>query len=128
MTDDTRLPEISDAARGVLDVLNPTLVEQLAADLGDFAPGLAELIIDTAYGGLYSRPGVDLKTRQLATVAALTVMGGHNRPQLQANIGHALAAGATEEEIVEIIMQMLIYAGAPAVINAIWAAREVLRP
>lgn len=112
----------------MIDVLNPGLVEQFTADLDGFAPGIAELIMETAYGRLYSRPGVDLKTRQLATVAALTAQGGQTGPQLQANVRHAVAAGATEEEIVEIIMQMLIYAGAPAVINALWAAKEVLRP
>jgi 4-carboxymuconolactone decarboxylase len=119
---------ISPEAAAVLEVINPDLVDGLAADLEEFAPGVTRLIIETAYGGLYSRPGVDLKTRQLATVAALTAMGGQTRPQLQANIRHAVAAGASPEEIVEIILQMLIYAGAPAVLNALWAAREVLQP
>lgn len=112
----------------MLRTLNPGLVEALSADLEDFAPGVTSLIVETAYGGLYSRPGLDLKSRQLATVAALTALGGHTGPQLQANIRHAVAAGAAEEEIVEVVLQMLIYAGAPAVINALWAARAVLRP
>ncbi len=118
---------ISTAAKDVVEQINPGLTDQLTADLDDFAPGIAELIIETAYGQLYSRPGVDLKTRQLATIAALAAMGGQTRPQLQANVRHAVAAGATETEVVEIIMQMMIYAGAPAVLNALWAAREVLR-
>lgn len=126
MNDPLRVP-ISSAAHEIVQEINPDLIGQLSGDLDDFAPGIAELIIETAYGRLYSRPGVDLKTRQLATIAALTAMGGQTRPQLQANIRHAQAAGATETEIVEVIMQMIIYAGAPAVLNALWAARDVLR-
>lgn len=119
---------ISPAAVEIVQEINPGLIEQLSRDLDDFAPGIAELIIETAYGRLYSRPGVDLKTRQLATIAALAAMGGQTRPQLQANVRHAVAAGAKESEIVEVIMQMMMYAGAPAVLNALWAARDVLRP
>ncbi len=119
--------DISEKARHLVDKINPGLTQRLAEDLEDFAPGMTELIIETAYGKLYSRPGVDLKTRQLATIAALTAMGGQTGPQLQANIRHAVSVGATEQEIVEIIMQMTIYAGAPAVLNALWSAREVLR-
>lgn len=118
----------SQAAQNILDQINPGLAESLNNDLEDFAPGVSELIIETAYGSLYNRPGLDLKTRQLATIAALTAVGGQTRPQLQANIHHAVAAGANETEIVEVIMQMMIYAGAPAVLNALWAARETLRP
>lgn len=127
MTEAASTPTVSDEARRILATLNPSLPESLADDLGDFAPGIAELICDVAYGQLYNRPGLDLKTRQLATIAALTAMGGQTAPQLQANVRHAVAAGAEQHEIVEVIMQMLIYAGAPAVLNALWAAREVLQ-
>jgi len=77
------------------------------------------------YGRHYARPGLDLRTRQLCTIAALTVLGGQTAPQLKINIEHTLAAGASREEIVEAIWQMAVYGGLPAAINGINAAREV---
>jgi 4-carboxymuconolactone decarboxylase len=65
-------------------------------------------------------PGLDLKTRELATVAALTAMGTV-RPQLEVHLGAALNAGAIREELVEVIMQMAVYAGFPAALNGIAA-------
>jgi 4-carboxymuconolactone decarboxylase len=105
--------------------LNPNL-EQFLADRYDHAlPGFAETLIEQAYGRFYAREGLDLKTRQIATVAALTAMGGQTGPQLKINIHHALAAGASEKELFEVIYQMAIYGGMPAAINGINAAMEV---
>ncbi|WP_274426999.1 carboxymuconolactone decarboxylase family protein [Chelativorans sp. YIM 93263] len=104
--------------------LNPEL-EAILADRYDGAlPGFSETLIETAYGRLYAREGLDLRTRQLATVAALTVLGGQTAPQLKVNIEHTLAAGASEREILEIILQMAAYGGWPAAINGINSALE----
>ncbi|MGE4327245.1 MAG: carboxymuconolactone decarboxylase family protein, partial [Pseudodonghicola sp.] len=73
----------------------------------------------------YAREGLDLRTRQLCTVAALTAMGGQTGPQLKVNIEHALAAGASEREVLEVIWQMAVYGGMPAAINGLNAAIEV---
>src|SRR3546814_9470599 len=85
----------------------------------------SDLIIEFGFGDVYSRPGLDLKTRELATVAALTVMG-NARPQLEVHLAAALNVGATREEIIETIIQMSLYAGFPAALNAITALRAVL--
>ncbi len=85
---------------------------------------MADWITDFAYGDVVSRPGLDLKTRELATVAALTALG-HAQPQLKAHIGGALNAGCEPQEIIEVILQMAVYAGFPASLNGINAAREV---
>lgn len=88
------------------------------------APDLARYIVEFAFGDIFSRPGLDLKSRELATVAALTAMG--NSPaQLRAHIQGALNAGCTQQEILEIILQMVLYAGFPATINGVQAAQEV---
>ena len=92
--------------------------------LEETAPDLARYIVEFAFGDIFSRPGLDLKSREMATVAALTAMG--NSPaQLRAHIHGALNAGCTQQEIIEIVLQMLLYAGFPAAINGVQAAKEV---
>ena len=71
-----------------------------------------------------SRPGIDLKTRQLVTVASCVTLG-HAQPQLRAHIEGALNVGATREEIVEVILQVALYAGFAAATNAMLLAKEV---
>jgi 4-carboxymuconolactone decarboxylase len=105
--------------------LNPNLEQFLSDRYDHVLPGFAETLIEQAYGRFYSREGLDLKTRQIATVAALTAMGGQTGPQLKINIEHALAAGASETELFEVIYQMALYGGMPAAINGINAAMEV---
>lgn len=105
--------------------LNPALHAALAARYDALLPGMADSLIEWAYGHHYARPGLDLKTRQLCTVAALTAMGGGTGPQLRVNIRHALAAGASRTEIAEAIWQMAVYGGMPAAINGLNAALDV---
>lgn len=114
-----------ETGRAIAARLNPQLETILAQRYDRVLPGFAETLIETAYGRLYARGGLDLKTRQIATVAALTVLGGHTAPQLKVNIEHALAAGASEREIFETILQMAAYGGWPAAINGINAAMEL---
>jgi len=68
---------------------------------------------------------LDLKSRYIATIAALTALGGHTSPQLKVNIQGALNAGLTKREIGEIIWQMSLYGGFPAAINALNSALEL---
>lgn len=98
--------------------------EQVIDSLKDIAPDLAKYIIEFPFGDIYSRPGLDLKSREIATVAALTAMG-NAQPQLKVHIHGALNVGCTHEEIVEVIMQMAVYAGFPAALNGIFVAKEV---
>lgn len=98
--------------------------ENVIESLRDIAPDFARLIIEFPFGDIYSRPGLDLKTRELAVVAALTAMG-NAAPQLKVHIHGARNVGCSEQEIVEVIMQMAVYAGFPAALNALFAAKEV---
>ena len=98
--------------------------EHVIASLKDIAPDLARYIIEFPFGDIYSRPGLDLKSREIATVAALTAMG-NAQPQLKVHIHGALNVGCTREEVVEVIMQMAVYAGFPAALNGIFAAKDV---
>ncbi|OAN79370.1 hypothetical protein A8B82_08260 [Sulfitobacter sp. EhC04] len=105
--------------------MNPGLEAALAGKYDDLVPGMSESLIDWAYGQHYTRDGLDNRTRQLCTVAALVSLGGWTGPQLKVNIEHTLAAGANPREIVEAIWQMSVYAGMPAAINGLNAALEV---
>jgi 4-carboxymuconolactone decarboxylase len=96
--------------------------DRLVAALGDVAPDLATAIIEFGFGEIYARPGLSLRDRQIATVAALAALGTA-QPQLVAHIEGALSVGVTRAEIVEIILQMALYGGFPAAMNAADAAR-----
>lgn len=98
--------------------------ENVIESLQDIAPDFARLLIEFPFGDIYSRPGLDLKTRELAVVAALTAMG-NAAPQLKVHLHGARNVGCTRQEIVEVIMQMAVYAGFPAALNGLFAAKEV---
>jgi 4-carboxymuconolactone decarboxylase len=97
---------------------------KVVESLADIAPDFARLLIEFPFGDVYSRPGLDLRAREIAVVAALTAMG-NAAPQLKVHIQGALNVGVTRTEVIEIIMQMAVYAGFPAALNGISAAREV---
>jgi 4-carboxymuconolactone decarboxylase len=96
----------------------------LVASLEEVVPDLARYVVEFGFGDIHCRPGLDLKSREIATVAALTALGTA-APQLRAHIHAALNVGCSKEEVVEIILQMALYAGFPAAINGIHAAKEV---
>jgi 4-carboxymuconolactone decarboxylase len=100
--------------------------ENVIESLKDIAPDLAKYTIEFPFGDIYSRPGLDLKSREVATVAALTALG-NAAPQLKVHINAALNVGCSKEEIVEIIIQMAVYAGFPAALNGMFAAKEVFQ-
>ncbi|PLL40807.1 4-carboxymuconolactone decarboxylase [Klebsiella michiganensis] len=92
--------------------------------LKDIAPDFARYLIEFPFGDIYARPGLDLRSREIATIAALTALG-NAAPQLKVHIAAGLNVGLTQEEITEVIMQMAVYAGFPAALNGLFAAKEV---
>jgi len=107
----------------VLEGIQKRSVEEIFKDLEDIAPDMSRFVVEFPYSEIYTREEVDLKTREICTVAALTVLG--TIPQLKDHINAALNVGNTPTEIVEIIMQMSAYAGFPKAINGVVAAKEV---
>ena len=107
-----------------LKQINAEASEQVLKSLEDIAPDFANYLLEFPFGDIYSRPGLDLKSREIAVIAALTAMG-NAAPQLKAHIAGALNVGCTREEVVEVIMQMAVYAGFPAALNGLSAAKEV---
>ena len=98
--------------------------ERVIEALKDIAPDLARYTIEFPFGDVYSRGVLSLKEREIATVAALAALG-NAQPQLNVHIHGALNVGCTRQEIVEIMIQMAVYAGFPAALNGVSAAKEV---
>ncbi len=87
--------------------------QQVVSRLGD----LGRYIVEFAFGDIYSRPDLSLREREIATVAILTALGGRE-PQLRVHMEAALHVGITWQELEEIILQTVPYAGFPTAINA----------
>ncbi len=93
--------------------------------LADIAPDLRKMIVEFAYGDIYSRDGLGKKKRALVVITAVVTQGA--APQTKTHITRGLHAGLTPEEIVEALLQMVPYIGFPRVQNALTIAQEVFR-
>jgi 4-carboxymuconolactone decarboxylase len=115
-------------ARGLnnLEKIHPEASKALMENLKDIAPDLGRFVVEFPYGDVYERPGLDLKSREIATIAALTSLGD-TEPELKDHIKGALNVGCNRKEIVEVIIQMAVYAGFPRAINGINIAKEVFK-
>jgi 4-carboxymuconolactone decarboxylase len=98
--------------------------EKVIESLRDIAPDLGRYVVEFAFGEIYRRPGLDLRQRELVTIAALATLGGAE-PQLEVHVNGALNVGLTPAEIVEAIIHCVPYTGFPRVLNAIFAAKRV---
>ena len=124
MTPMTQHPERYERGLARLREIDGEAGEQVVAGLADIAPDFARYLIEFPFGDICSRPGLDLRSREIAVVAALTALG-NAAPQLKVHIQGALNVGVSREEVVETIMQMAVYAGFPAALNGLAAAKEV---
>ncbi|WP_312923191.1 carboxymuconolactone decarboxylase family protein [Empedobacter brevis] len=100
--------------------------EKVIKSLKDISPDLGKFIIEYAFGDIYTRDGLDLKSKEIAVVAALTAMG-NAQPQLKVHINGALNTGSSINELKEVILQMSVYVGFPSAINGMNALKEVLQ-
>ena len=98
--------------------------EKVVESLAGVSPDLARYTIEYPFSDIYDRPGLALRDREIATIAALTAMG-IAAPQLKVHIHAGLNVGVTRREVEEIIIQMSVYAGFPAALNGMQIAGEV---
>ena len=103
---------------------NPTGFMNIGADFQDIAPDLSKYVVEFAFGGIYSRPGLDNKQKVLTTITALVAQG---KPQIGMHIKTGLTVGLTPEEIVGCIMHSIPYTGFPSVLNALTVAKEIFQ-
>lgn len=109
-----------------LSRINGSVGKEILKKLKDISPDFEKFVIEYPYGDIYFRPGLDLKTRELVTIASLTTLG-FAESELKAHINNALNAGCTQEEILEVILQMSVYAGFPAALNSLMIAGEIFK-
>ena len=88
-------------------------------------PAMPKDMLETFFGKTFNPEGLDARTRFLVTIAALTVLGPVGEPQVRLTVQNALAAGATQREIAEVIWQMSLFGGLPATQKALEIAQSV---
>lgn len=88
------------------------------------APDFYRYVAETAFGMLWSRPGLAIRDRSLITVAQLAALGRAN--ELRSHLAGALNVGISRQELVEVLMQTAVYAGVPAANEALQVAADVL--
>ena len=100
------------------------MADSYIRNIKSLAPEFAWVNVTFPFAELYPRNVIDLKTRELCTVAALTVQG-FSLPELKLHIRAALRCGASRGEVAEIITQMIAYCGFPAATNALMTMKQV---
>jgi len=110
----------------VLQRLSGESIEQVTNKVAEIAPDFARMTIEFPFGDLYSRGGLDLRTREAAAISALAALGAI--PQLRVHVAAALNLGVTRDEVVELLMQISIYAGFPPALNALAECHDLLSP
>lgn len=105
-------------------VLGNGHVSRSLEQVSDFSRPAQELVTEYAWGGIWTRPALDLKTRSMLNLAMLTAL---NRPhELAIHVRGAVANGVTESEIQEVLLQSMVYCGAPAALDSFRVAEETL--
>jgi len=122
MNDDSHNDENFRRGAALLASISPENAQPPWVTFADVAPVLGRQS-GHAFGTIMARPGLDLRTRELATVAMLAVLGGCDA-QVAYHVGGALRAGASAPEVVEVLTQASVYAGIPRALNAAAAARK----
>jgi len=104
-------------------VLGDAHVDRSFANATHLDQEFQDFITETAWGGVWSRPGLDLKTRHMITVAVLAALGREN--EMNIHIPATLNTGITPEEMREVLLQVAVYAGLPAALSAFNIAKKI---
>lgn len=107
------------------EVLGAAHVDRSMAQASDFARPLQELVTEACWGDVWTRPGLDRRTRSLLNLAMLTAL--NRMHEFAVHVRGALNNGCTEEEIREVLLQTAVYCGAPAALESCRVAERTLR-
>ncbi len=113
-------------AQEMAKAMNPALETFSPKGFEKLWPTMPKEFMEMSFGKGASKDGLDAKTRLLLTLAGLTMLGAQSDTQIRLTVRHALAAGATKDEIAETIAQMSMFAGIPSMTRAMEFAREVM--
>ncbi|GAA3902746.1 carboxymuconolactone decarboxylase family protein [Sphingomonas limnosediminicola] len=120
---------MSDRYRRGIDIAEQLATDKIAhfvkSGVAEVAPDFARMVIEFAFGDIYSRDGIDLRTRELIAIAALAA-SGRAGPQLRVHVESAAMSGISKQEVVEVLMQIALYAGFPAALNALSDCHDLL--
>jgi 4-carboxymuconolactone decarboxylase len=105
------------------EVLGSAYVDQAQANATDFDADFQRFITETAWGSVWSRPGLDRATRSLLTIAMLATLGKEH--ELALHLRAARNTGATRDQVKEVLLQVAVYAGIPAANAAFRVAKRV---
>ena len=119
------LQQMMESGQEMVRAFNPALETMQVGGFDKLFPTMSKDMMEMWFGRTFNREGLDAKTRLLVTIAALTVLGAHAEPQLKLAVRHALEAGATQREIAEVIWQMSMFGGLPAMQKALEIAQGV---
>ena len=119
------IQQMMESGQEMMRAFNPALENLQVGGFDKIFPTMPANMMEMWFGKTFNREGLDAKTRLLVTIAALTVLGAQAEPQLKLTVRHALEAGATEREIAEVIWQMSMFGGLPAMQKALELAQSV---
>jgi len=105
-------------------VLGADHVAKSMRETSEFMRPLQELITEYCWGTVWARPGLDRKTRSMLNLAMLSAL--RQRDELRLHVRGALANGCTAEEIQEVLLQVAIYCGVPAALDAFRIAEPII--
>ncbi len=108
------------------EVLGDEHVDTAAASTTPITADFQELITRYAWGSVWTRPGLDRRSRSIVTLTAL--VAGRHWDELEFHLRAAQRNGLTEQEIVEVLLHTAVYCGVPAANSAFTVARRVLEP
>ena len=119
------LQQMMESGQEMVRAFNPALETMQVGGFDKLFPTMSKDMMEMWFGRTFNREGLDAKTRLLVTIAALTVLGAQAEAQMKLTIRHALEAGATQREIAEVIWQMSMFGGLPAMQKALELAQSV---
>ncbi|ALG89893.1 MAG: carboxymuconolactone decarboxylase family protein [Pseudomonadota bacterium] len=128
MSDFTKMFErMLEQSHAMAKAFNPALESFQVHGFDKLMPTMPRNFMDMMWGNAFNKDGLDAKTRLLVVLAGLTVLGAQAEPQFKLTVRHALEAGASQQEIAEVIYQMAMLGGIPAMTHALRLAQEVFK-
>ena len=132
MTDTPKNPfealfkQTQDMAQDMAKAMNPALASFTPEGFEKMWPTIPAEMMEMMMGKQFNPEGLDAKTRLLLTLQGLTIQGAIAEPQIRLTVRHALAAGATKQEIADTIAQAAMFGGVPAMNKAMELARQAI--